>query len=66
MSGNLKDAVEIFERRLILKTLEKVGWNKSRAAQKLGLSRKGLRNKISRMELERTNGEGEEPKAASA
>jgi DNA-binding NtrC family response regulator/tetratricopeptide (TPR) repeat protein len=49
----LKDRVQSVERDVILATLEQVGWNKSRAARLLGLSRKGLRNKIERYRLER-------------
>ena len=60
-AGKLHDAVESFERRMIQATLEKFGWNKSRAAEELGLSRKGLRNKITRMALERGTGAARGP-----
>lgn len=53
--GNLHETVEETERRLVLKALEDHNWNKSRAALALGLSRKGLKNKITRYELERRN-----------
>ena len=43
---------------VFVQTLDKCGWNKSRAAEELGLSRKGLRNKIQRMELERRGARG--------
>ena len=49
----LKDAVEIFEKRTIIVALEKFAWNKSKAADYLGLSRKGLKNKIKRYGLDR-------------
>jgi len=49
----LKDAVEVFEKRTIVAALEKFAWNKSRAADYLGLSRKGLKNKIKRYGLDR-------------
>jgi transcriptional regulator with PAS, ATPase and Fis domain len=49
----LRDAVEVFEKRAIVVALEKFGWNKSQAADYLGLSRKGLKNKIKRYGLDR-------------
>jgi len=49
----LKDAVEVFEKRTIIVALEKFAWNKSKAADYLGLSRKGLKNKITRYGLDR-------------
>ena len=33
-------------------TLQRLGWNKSRAAQELGLSRLGLRKKLERYGLD--------------
>lgn len=66
LSGSLKDAVEMFERRLILATLERCHWNKSRAAEELGLSRKGLRNKIERMELVRSGARAPSPAPRAA
>ena len=50
---SLKDRVEEFERVILLKTLEQVRWNKSRAAAELGLTRKGLKGKIERYGLDR-------------
>lgn len=41
-NGSLKDA----ERELILCTLEKEGWNRTRASAKLGISIRTLRNKL--------------------
>ncbi|MBU1698974.1 MAG: sigma 54-interacting transcriptional regulator [Candidatus Eisenbacteria bacterium] len=49
----LKDQLESVERDFILQALEQTGWNKSQAAKMLGLSRKGLRNKIERYHLDR-------------
>ncbi|MFH0778655.1 MAG: sigma 54-interacting transcriptional regulator, partial [Candidatus Eisenbacteria bacterium] len=49
----LRDAVEDFEKRTIVAALDRFSWNKSRAAAFLGLSRKGLKNKIRRYELDR-------------
>ena len=46
--GPLKDRVELIEARILRETLTRLKWNKSRAAQELGLSRVGLRAKIDR------------------
>ncbi len=51
--GGLHDTVEDVEKRLVLRALEENNWNKSRTAVALGLSRKGLKNKITRYELDR-------------
>lgn len=47
-SGPLKDRVERIEARILLETLTRLRWNKSRAATELGLSRVGLRSKLDR------------------
>jgi two-component system response regulator HupR/HoxA len=49
--ADLRSSVEDMERRMVLEALEKNAWNKTRAAQELGLSRKGLKNKITRYGL---------------
>ena len=46
--NDLRASVEDVERRLVVDALKKHAWNKTRAAQELGLSRKGLKNKITR------------------
>lgn len=46
--GTLKDRVEQIEMRVLRETLTRLKWNKSRAANELGLSRVGLRAKIER------------------
>ncbi|UCF78822.1 MAG: sigma 54-interacting transcriptional regulator [Candidatus Eiseniibacteriota bacterium] len=51
--AELKEAVEDFEKKTIIAALEKFSWNKSRTASFLGLSRKGLKNKIRRYDLDR-------------
>ena len=49
----LDEAVEHLERRMVSAALRKTGGNRTRAAQLLGLSRRGLLNKIERYGLER-------------
>lgn len=46
--GALKDRVEMLEVRILRETLTRLKWNKSRAADELGLSRVGLRSKLER------------------
>ena len=46
--GPLKDRVEAIEARILRETLTRLKWNKSRAAEELGLSRVGLRSKLER------------------
>jgi transcriptional regulator with GAF, ATPase, and Fis domain len=48
----LRPVVEDLERRLLRAALLRHGWNKSRAAQELGLSRLGLRKKMERYGLD--------------
>ena len=48
----LRPMVEDLERRLLREALQRHGWNKSRAALELGLSRLGLRKKIERYGLD--------------
>ncbi|MGE0082425.1 MAG: helix-turn-helix domain-containing protein, partial [Thiohalomonadaceae bacterium] len=50
--GSLKDRIENLEARILKETLIRHRWNKSRAAQELGLSRVGLRSKLERYGLE--------------
>ncbi len=51
MSGNLREAMDLLERRLILQALEKQGWNRSRTAQALGLPRKTLFRKMQKLNI---------------
>lgn len=53
LSGSLKDRVEALEARILRETLIRQRWNKSRAAEELGLSRVGLRSKLERYGLEK-------------
>jgi transcriptional regulator with PAS, ATPase and Fis domain len=52
-AGSLREKVEHYERGLVLDALDRLGWNKSRAAVDLGLSRRGLKGKIERYRLDR-------------
>ncbi len=47
----LKEKVEKMESSIITEALERLRWNKSKAAKELGLSRVGLTNKIKRYHL---------------
>ncbi|MCP3882211.1 MAG: sigma-54-dependent Fis family transcriptional regulator [Sulfitobacter sp.] len=53
LPGSLKERVEALEARILRETLIRNGWNKSRAARELGLSRVGLRGKLERYGLAR-------------
>ncbi|MBN1327286.1 MAG: sigma-54-dependent Fis family transcriptional regulator, partial [Candidatus Cloacimonetes bacterium] len=50
---SLKDAVEKLEKQMILSTLNENGWNQTKTAKELGLSRQGLIKKIQRYKLEK-------------
>lgn len=50
--GSLKQEIESLERARVLEALDRTGWNRTRAARFLGLSLRGLRNKIARYRLE--------------
>lgn len=54
LNGSLKERVETLEATILRETLIRHRWNKSRAADELGLSRVGLRNKLERYGLEKT------------
>jgi transcriptional regulator with GAF, ATPase, and Fis domain len=51
-AGTLREVVEDLERRMLRAALLRHGWNKSRAASELGLSRLGLRKKLERYGLD--------------
>ena len=53
IDGSLKERVESLEARILKETLIRHRWNKTQAAQELGLSRVGLRNKMERYGLEK-------------
>ncbi len=52
-SGSLRERVEKMEAHILREVLIRHGWNKSRAAAELGLSRVGLRSKVERYGLGR-------------
>lgn len=52
MDGSLKDRLEAVEERILRETLIRHRWNRSRAANELGISRVGLRAKMERFGLE--------------
>ncbi len=54
LDGTLKERMEQLEARVIKEMLVRHRWNKSRAANELGLSRVGLRSKLSRYGLDKT------------
>ncbi len=51
--GKLKDAIEELEKEMILEGLRRTGWNKSRLAKELGISRAGLIMKVDKYNLEK-------------
>jgi two-component system, NtrC family, response regulator HupR/HoxA len=53
LDGSLKQRMEHLEARVIKETLIRHRWNKTKAAQELGLSRVGLRSKLARYGLDR-------------
>ncbi len=52
LAGSLRERVESLEARILKETMARCRWNKSRAADELGLSRVGLRAKLERYGLE--------------
>ena len=58
----LKEKVEALEERLVCDTLDRFGWNHTKAARELGLSRVGLANKIKRYGIRRA-GDAPDPAA---
>jgi len=50
---SLPDAVESLERRLILEALRRTGWNKTKSAEELGVSRRNLIRKVASYELDK-------------
>lgn len=53
LQGKLKDALEDLERDLIREGLRRTGWNKSKLAKELGISRAGLIMKVEKYGLDK-------------
>lgn len=53
VSGTLKDAIEDLEKDLIREGLRRTGWNKSKLAKELGISRAGLIMKVEKYGLDK-------------
>ena len=51
--GRLKDALEELEREMIQEGLRRTGWNKSKLAKELGISRAGLIMKVEKYDLDK-------------
>jgi two-component system response regulator HupR/HoxA len=65
MAGRLPDAVEALERKMIYEELKKTRWNKTKAADTLGISRRNLIRKVAKYNLDqRKNRGGMEPMAS--
>ena len=53
VQGQLKDALEDLEREMIKEGLKRTGWNKSKLAKELGISRAGLIMKVEKYGLDK-------------
>lgn len=53
LQGKLKDAIEDLEKDMIREGLRRVGWNKSKLAKELGISRAGLIMKVEKYGLDK-------------
>jgi len=53
LQGKLKDALEALERDMIHEGLRRTGWNKSKLAKELGISRAGLIMKVEKYGLDK-------------
>ena len=53
LHGKLKDALEDLEREMIKEGLRRTGWNKSKLAKELGISRAGLIMKVEKYDLDK-------------
>ena len=53
VTGKLKDAIEGLEIQMIKNGLRRTGWNKSKLAKELGISRAGLIMKVERYDLDK-------------
>jgi transcriptional regulator with PAS, ATPase and Fis domain len=53
LQGKLKDALEELEIEMIREGLRRTGWNKSKLAKELGISRAGLIMKVEKYGLDK-------------
>lgn len=53
LAGKLKDAIEELEKAMIREGLRRTGWNKSKLAKELGISRAGLIMKVEKYGLDK-------------
>ncbi len=53
VTGKLKDAIEELEMQMIKEGLRRTGWNKSKLAKELGISRAGLIMKVEKYDLDK-------------
>jgi DNA-binding NtrC family response regulator len=60
----LREAREQFERQYVLRSLEQVGWNQSRAARMLGLHRNTLLAKLASWGVRRPDSDDDRPDAS--
>lgn len=51
--GRLKERLAFYEKQIIMETLDRYDWNKTRAARHLGLTRQGLHRKLNRLSITR-------------
>lgn len=51
--ARMKDSLDTIQRKMVLEALQKYSWNKTRAAEDLGITRRGLIKMIERYELDR-------------
>ena len=67
LSGSkpLSEAVDEFERELIVKALQRTGFNQTKAASLLGTSRRILKYRIEKLKIHEPNDEGEEVKLST-
>jgi two-component system response regulator HupR/HoxA len=63
MAGRLPDAVEALERKMIYDELKKTRWNKTKAADTLGISRRNLIRKVAKYGLDQRRNRGGEREA---
>ena len=54
----LQEACERFERQIVLRVLERTGWNQTEAARLLGVHRNTLQQRLARWNLQRPGSEG--------